>query len=331
MYYNLNWDITIGRYRLALLDSVEIHKSADLLAATAEIKLPGSVYNKALKIEVDHSASSGQRIKRGDEVVIRLGYENDPKKLKEEFRGYLLNINTDDGSITLNCEDDLFLMRKSVGDKEFVKATIKTIAQYLLDEINAGIKLNISYEETTPIYDKFVIHQATAYDVLKKLKDETKFEIYLNAGELHIHPPMVYKTGDVSYSFQQNIESSDLKYKRAEDKNIEVNIEYTDKNGQKKTESYGRAGGDKITRSVGGMSASGAKEMAKIEYDSQMYDGYEGSITGWLIPFCAVGYSAKIKDEDYQYKDGTYYVKSVTISAGSDGGVRKVELGKRLL
>lgn len=316
MYYKLDWNITIGRYRLAMLDNVEIHKSADLLAATAVIKLPGAVYNKALKVD--------GKIKRGDAVVVKLGYA---EPLQEEFRGYLLNISTDDGSITLNCEDDLFLLRKSIPDKEFLKTTVQDIAQYLIDETGTNITVDCSL---TIDYDKFVIHQATAYDVLKKLKEETKGEIYLSDGVLNIHPPMLHKTGDVSYSFQVNIEKSDLKYKRKEDKQLQVIVENVGADGQKKTTVSGTTGGDKITIQGNGLSDRAMKILADNEYSRQMYDGYEGGITGWLIPFCAVGYSAKIKDEDYEYKDGAYYVSAVTTSMGSGGGVRRVEMGRRL-
>ena len=121
MYYNLDWHITIGKYRLAMLDTVEIHKSVELLADTCVIKLPGSVYNHALKIEDEQGKD---RIKRGDVIVVKLGYDN---KLKEEFRGYVLNLSTDDDSVVINCEDDLFLLRKKVKDKEFLKTNVKTI------------------------------------------------------------------------------------------------------------------------------------------------------------------------------------------------------------
>lgn len=321
MYYNLDWHITIDKYRLGMLDSVEIHKSVDLLADTCEIKLPGSVYNKALKIEDENGKP---RIKRGDVVTVQLGYSGN---LKEEFKGYLLNVGTDDGSITINCENDLFLLRKSVRDKEFKKVTVKQIAQYLIDQLGLSMKLNCTL---TIDYDKFVIHQATAYDVLKKLKEETKGNIYLRDGELQIHPPYIQKTGDVTYSFQVNIESSDLKYKNAEDKVMQIVVENVGADGKKKTETFGTTGGDKITITGNGLSDDSMKILAENEYKRQMYDGYEGGITGWLIPFVEPGYSAKVLDEDYEYKEGTYYVTAVTTTVSSGGGVRKVQLGRKL-
>lgn len=47
----MGYDITVGRYKVGMLDSVEIHKSVELLADTAEITLPGAQYNAALEVE----------------------------------------------------------------------------------------------------------------------------------------------------------------------------------------------------------------------------------------------------------------------------------------
>lgn len=322
MFFDINWHITIGRYRLAMLEEVEIHKSIDLLADTCTIKVPGSVYNKALRVEDE---SGRDKIVRGDTVLVKLGYGSE---LREEFRGYLLSLSTDDGSITMQCENDLFLMRKAVRDKEFVKKTVRQIAQYLVDETGVLLQVNCTL---TIDYDKFVIHNATAYDVLKKLQEETKGNIYIREGELHIHPPYVEHHGRVSYSFQQNIEKSDLKYRKAQDKSIQVVVENTGADGKVKTVTAGTTGGDKITISGAGLSEAAMKQLANNEYTRNLYDGYEGSITGWLVPHCDKGFSCKIVDEDYEYKDGVYFVNAVTTTvSGTGGGERKVQLGKKL-
>lgn len=306
----------IGTWRLMLIDSVEIHKSVDLLADTCEIVLPASVYNYALKVE--------DKIAPGDRVVVQLGYDD----LKKEFEGYLQRIDTDDGSLILNCEDDLYLLRKSVKDKEFKKTSIKEIIQYVIDQTGAGLQLNCTL---TINYDKFVITRAEGYDVLKKLQDETKGNIYIKDGVLNVHPLYTEEHGYVSYSFQQNIESADLKYRRKKDRKVEVIVTTTDAKGKKVEVRYGDMGGEKKTIDAPGMNKESMQQKAKDEHRLRSYDGYEGSITGWLIPFVEPGYSCQLKDEDYSYKDGSYYVTGVTTSIdGSKGGQRKVQLGVRL-
>ena len=60
------------------------------------------------------------------------------------------------------------------------------------------------------------------------------------------------------------------------------------------------------------------------------FDGYDGSITTWLVPFVIPGDSANLHDADYDYKDGRYFVRAVKTEFSSSGGTREVELGFRL-
>ena len=310
------YDIQIGNdYKLGLLESVEIHKSVDLLADTAVIKVPGAVYNQALDIE--------DKVKVGDRVTIKLGYDNPVT----EFEGYLQRIDTDDGFLTFNCEDGIFLMRKPVPDKQFNKTTVKEIAEYCLSEI--GMKdLNCSCDVS---YEKFVIKNANAYDVLKKIQDDTKANIYMKGTQLNIHPPYIEKGGDVYYDFAKNIESSDLKYRNKDDRRFEVTVEGVGLDGKKQTVNVGVTGGEKRTVIVSSpMSPDDLRKRGEAEMKYLTYDGYEGSITGWMIPFVEPTYSAHIHDREYEYKNGSYYVVSVTTVFSENGGSRKVALGIKL-
>lgn len=310
------YDIQIGNYKLGLLESVEIHKSVDLLADTAIVVVPGVVYNQSLDIE--------EKVKVGDPVVIRLGYDDN---LVTEFEGYLQRIDTDDNSLAFNCEDAIYLTRKPVKDKQFNKTTVKEIVEYCLSQI--GMKgLDCTYNIT---YEKFVIKNANAYDVLKKLQDDTKANIYMKGGELNIHPAYVEKGGDVYFDFAINIEESDLKYRSKNDRNYEITVEGITLDGKKKTVTVGTTGGEKRTVKVFNvMSDTALKQRGLEEMKYLVYDGYEGSITGWLIPFVEPTYSAHIYDKEYEYKTGSYYVVSVTTTFDENGGVRKVELGRKL-
>lgn len=316
MYFNMDWQINIGKYQLALLAGCTIHKSVELLADTCVIELPAASENQALRIE--------EQLKRGDKVTVQLGYDG---QLNKEFEGYLLNIATDDGTLIINCEDKLFLFRKQVKDKEFKNSSVKAIAQYLIDEIGIDIDLNCSLPLS---YEKFVISKATAYDVLKKLQDETKGNIYIVNDALQIHHPYSEKTGDVKYSFQENIEECNLKYVRKEDKRIEIVINKTSKDGKKKEFRYGTSGGQIVPLDGNGLDDESCLEKAKNEYANRWFDGYEGDITTWLIPNVEPAFTATLPDEDYEYKDGKYYVSAVTTTFNESGAERKVQLGIKL-
>ena len=317
--FNMTFDIQVGKYKLGLLSSVEVRKSVDLLAGTCTIILPGTVHNRALRIE--------DEIKRGDPVTVKFGYD-DIANNKPEFEGYLQEIATDDGSITLKCEDALYLTRKSVKDTVFNAVGLKKIAEYVCSEIGGTLSVNCTYDFR---YDKFTIHNATGFDVLKKLQEETKANIYIKDNVLHIHPAYIEKFGEVKYDFARNIEKSDLQYRRAEDRKYQVNVEGIDADGKRVSVTLGSTGGDRRSVKIYGVFD---KEMLKRRGEEELkylvFDGYEGSITTWLIPYVEPGYSAKIRDAEYEYKDGTYYVVSVTTIFDENGGTRKVELGRKL-
>ena len=319
--YDMNWSIRFKTddktYRLGLLESCEINCDVDNLADTATIVLPEGVLNQVFNLE--------ENIKRGSEVIIQLGYNDD---LKTEFTGYVQRI-TNDGSLIIHCEDSLFLFRVAVPDKEFKNVTLKQIAEYLVQNVDPSFTVNCDYGIT---YEKFIIHQATAFDVLKKLQDETKGNIYFDNENkvLHIHPAYTEIGSKVNYSFHVNIENSSLEYKQKEDKKVEITIESTDSKGKVKSVTVGTTGGDKTTLKVGAMNEADMKKVAESALQKQMYDGYDGSFDGWLIPVVKPTDSAHVEDVDYPYKTGSYYVKAVTTKFSSSGGVRTVKLGIRL-
>lgn len=319
--FNMTWQIkftTDGRiYELRTLESCEIECSVDNLADKAKIILPEAVINRVLQIE--------NKIKRGSKVLIKLGYDN---KLVNEFEGYVEKI-TNDGSLVIHCEDSLFLFRVSVPNVQLKPTSVKKIAEYLIAHIDKTYKLSCDY---TINYEKFTIHQATGYDVLKKLQEETKANIYFDtqAKVLHIHPPYIEKGGSVVYAMSRNIEKSSLEYKQAIDKKIEVTVESTDTKGKMKSITVGTTGGDKQTFKVGPMSELDMRTVAKAALLRGSYDGYEGSFDSWLTPYVSPSYSAKIVDHDYPYKIGWYYVVSVKTTFSASGGVRTITPGIKL-
>ncbi len=320
--FNINWDVTFKTkaeaYGLGLVASIDIECSVDNLADTAIITLPASVMNQVLKIQ--------DKIGRSDEVIIKLGYDNN---LVTEFSGYIQDIVTNDSSLKIVCEDALFLFRVKVKDIELKPTSLAKIAQYVINQINPSYKLVCDYDIA---YEKFVIHQATGFDVLKKLAEETKANIYFNTEkkELHIHAPYLEKGGEVIYSMQDNIEKSSLEYKKAIDRKVEVTVESTNIKGKVESYTTGTTGGDKVTLKVGSVNPADLPKIANAELIRRSADMYEGSIDTWLVPFVQPTFTAKIKDEDYPDKDGKYYVTGVSTSVSESGGKRTVKFGVKV-
>lgn len=315
--YTLDFEVKIGEFYLGMVDSITIHKSVELLADTCEIVLPAARLNKALEVE--------EQIKRGDEVSVSIGYKE--VGIKEEFKGYLQRISTDGGSIKLFCEDDLFQFRKDLPNEELKKISLSDLLLKVVKGIGKNYKVNCSY---TWVYDKFVIRDATGYDVLKKVQEECGADIYLKDGVLHIHPPGEVVGKERFYDFAVNIEEAELSFKRAEDKKVKVVVKAIMPDGKVKEIEVGSTGGEKVEVKCHASDTASMKARGEAEVKRRTFDGYDGSITTWLIPECNPGDTASIHDGDYTYKDGTYFVRSVTTEFSEGGGKRKVELGYRL-
>ncbi|MBS1535308.1 MAG: hypothetical protein JST78_09540 [Bacteroidetes bacterium] len=320
--FDINWKIKFKTdgvaYLLQTVEEVNIEASVDNLADIAVITLPDAVMNQVLDLQ--------GKVKRGSEVLIQLGYDGE---LKTEFVGYVKDITTNDSSLKINCEDALFLFRKTVKNVQLKPTSVKKIAQLLVSQIDPTFVVKCDYDIN---YEKFIIHQATGFDVLKKIAEETKANIYFNTErkELHIHPPYIEKGGEVVYSMQVNIENSSLEYKKAEDRKVEVTVESTNLKGKIESYTTGTTGGDKVTLKLGCVSKIDLKKIADAELIRRSADMYEGTFDGWLIPTVKPTFSAKIIDDDYPDKTGVYYVVSVTTNMSASGIKRTIKPGVKL-
>ena len=311
------YDITIGSYHIGMLDTVELHRSVELLADTCKIVLPGAEYNKAIGVE--------DKLKRGDKASVKFGYVE--TGIVEEFSGYLQTVSTDGGSITLTLEDALYTLRKAIPDATLKAVSLERLLLHVLKAAGSSLQLDCSYTWT---YEKFVIAGATAYDVLKKVQEECAADIYIQGNTLHVHAVGEKVGVERKYDFAVNVEECDLTYRQAADKKYKVKVKATNPDGSIKEVEVGATGGDQIEITCPTADAASMKLRGEMELKRRSFDGYEGSITTWLIPECLPGDSATLHDDDYSQKDGTYLVTSVTTTFGKEGGKRKIDLGYRL-
>lgn len=315
---NMNYDIQLGKYKVAHLLSCEVRKSAGKLSDTATIKLTGMAYGKALAVE--------SKIKRGDEVNIRLGYN---ENLQQEFQGFISSITTDN-TIVIECEDGMFLMRKPVSNKQYKQIEAAAVVEDVAGQIG-GFSVVKGAGVSDVKYDKFTISNATAYEVFEKIKSDTGLHIFVKGKTLHIHLKYTYKEGEVTFDFSHNVESSTLKYISAPDKKVQVEAVGIDRANKKTAVVVGTAGGDKITVHRYNISDRAALQAIALEEEKKhRYTGYEGDLTTWLFPYCTYGYSATVRDTDYPNRQGTYYVEAVTTAFSSGGGKRKTTLAVQL-
>jgi hypothetical protein len=313
--YRLNWDITIGSYKVKTLTEVKITTSVLNLSDTATITMPGQYLNTWRKIE--------DKVHVGDAVTIKLGYDNN---LETEFTGYLKRISRDNNSLVLECEDALWLTNKMVADMEYKSISLKELLTGILAQVDPEMTVECDYDFT---YEKMVVFKSTALDVLKKVHEDTKANIWFEGKTLHVHPVYQQAKGDklVIYDTEVNVQSNELKWKDATDKRVMVEVKYIDSDGTLSTKQYGVNGGEKVTRYVNATDSDLVKA-AENEYNLWNYSGYEGSLTGWLVPVVKAGGSVRLRDKERP--EGVYYVTGVEIEFGRNGAKRKVTLGRKL-
>lgn len=315
--FTMKFDIEVGDYKLGMVEKVEIIRSVEQLADSAVVTLPAAEYNIALDVE--------QKIHRGDKIVINLGY--DEIGMVQEFVGWVQRVGTDNGAITLECEDDLYLFRKALTDRQFTNVSLKSLLELVVEGVGGGFSIDCSYSWT---YEKFVINNATGYDVLRKIQEECGADIYIQEKTLHVHAPGEKVGNTIYYDFFQNVQDCDLTYRRTEDRRVRVVVKALLPDGKVKQREYGTTGGDKVVVKCASSDDESMKLRGESEHKRLTFDGYDGNIVTWLVPYIKPGDKAVLHDKDYDYKDGSYFVRAVSTEFSADGGKRTVELGYRL-
>jgi transcriptional regulator of acetoin/glycerol metabolism len=92
--FTMRFDITVGDWRLGMVEKVEVRRSVEQLSDTATITLPAMVEGKALQVEGKLRDYPSENVP----VTIRLGYNG---SLETEFEGFLKTVATDGGNLTL--------------------------------------------------------------------------------------------------------------------------------------------------------------------------------------------------------------------------------------
>ena len=318
--YVLTSYITIGKYNFKEITNVEIERTSRLLIDVAKIEMPLS-----FTLENKQRLTTEKAIKRGDKVLIKLGYNGE---LQEEFSGFVSKIKADKNKVIIQCEDNGFLLRKNINNKAFGKTTLKEILQYVANECSVELNENI----VDINFEKFVLRNVTGLQVLKKLKENYGLTAFFDYhGKLFVGLTYTYKTGQVVYDLQRNIIKSNLEFKNEADIRIKIRAISILKNNSRIEVELGDEDGELRTLYFYNItSEKELKELAKEQIKQLKYTGYRGNITAFGLPIAKFGMTAKIKDSNYPQREGLYYVESVKIRFGQNGFRRIIELGPKL-
>lgn len=326
--YILNGLIQIGNEKKGFLafnaiHEVEITKGVEEMSDTAVIKLPTNFKIR----QTNEQKFTEEVINVGDKVTIMLAYQGQYSGM--EFSGYVKKVSPKI-PLEIHCEDSMWLLRRKNITKSWEKTTLKEILQEVVKD--TPIKLDINHIPNINL-DKWIIKNANGCQVLESIKKQLCMTVFLNdEGKLYCGLQQLTNIGQsVVYDLNYNLVENNLEFKAKDDRRIKVKYKYKGKDNKEKSVEVGDADGEQREFYTSVISdEKKLTEMATAEIEKLKYDGFDGDVTSFLIPFATRGMKAIIKDKDHKNRESNYFIKKVVTTFGTGGARRKVTISNKL-
>ena len=280
--------VEIGSYIFNQVNEIEITKSVEELSDTAVIKLP-----TRFKVRQNGEQKfTEDAIKVGDKVTITLGYEG--KYSGVEFTGFVKKISPKI-PLEIHCEDALWVLRRKNITRSWEKTTMKEI----LTEVVKDTPVQLADNIPSVNLDKWIIKNANGAQVLESLKKDLLMTAFINdEGKLYCGLQQLTNVGQtVVYDLNYNLVENNLEFKSKEERKIKIKYTYIDKENKRKSIEVGDPDGEQREYNTSVISdLNKLEEMAKAELEKLKYDGFEGDVTSFLIPYATRGMKAKLLD-----------------------------------
>lgn len=312
----------IGGFIFNAVNDIEITKSVEDMGDTAIIKLP-----TRFKVKQNGERKyTEDAIKVGDSVRITLGYEG--KYSGVEFTGYVKKISPKI-PLEIHCEDAIWLLRRKSITKTWESTTMKEVLQ----EVVKDTPIQLASEIQDIKLDKWIIRNANGAQVLESFKKDLLMSVFItDDGKLYCGLQQLTNIGQtVVYDLNFNLVDNSLEFKSKEDRKIKIKYTYIDAKNQRQSIEVGDPDGEQREYHTSVISdMKKLEEMAKAEIVKLKYDGFDGDVTSFLIPFATRGMKAKFIDSEHPNREGNYFIKKVVTTFGTGGARRKVTIGNRL-
>lgn len=318
----LEGKLDIGKYVFHSFNEVEITKSIEEMADTAIIKFPTK-----FKVKQDNSQQfTEEAIKVGDKVKITLGYSK--KYSGTEFVGFVKKVSPKI-PLEIHCEDAMWQLRRNNITKSWNNTTMKEI----LKEVVKGTLVELADNIPDVILDKWIIKNANGAQVLESFKKDLLMSVYINDdGKLYCGLQQLNNIGQsVVYDLNYNLVENNLEFKTKDERKLKIKYTYIGKDNKRKSIEVGDPEGECRTYHTSVISdESKLTEMAEAEIEKLKYDGFDGDVVSFLIPYATRGMKAIIKDKEHSNREGSYLIKKVITTFGMSGARRKVTIGNKL-
>lgn len=327
----LDTTIQIGNYSFKSIHEVEITKSVEELGDTAVIKLPTKFKVK----QSDEEKFTEEALKVGDPVTVTLGYEG--KYSGVEFVGYVSKISPRT-PLEIHCEDAIWLLRRKNINKSWTKnTTLKEVLQEVVKDSGVPDKNipDVQLAETTTDIElnKWIIKNANGAQVLQKIKQELLMSVFINdEGKLYVGLQQGTNIDQVvKYDLNYNLVENNLEFRTKEERLVKVRYIYKDAENKEDVVEVGDPEGENHDYYTSTIASKTERELlAKEEIEKLKYDGYDGDVVSFLLPYATRGMKAEVIDIEHPNRKGTYFIKKVAITFGTGGGRRTITLGGKL-
>ena len=312
----------IGNYNFESIHDVEITKSVEELSDTAVIKLPS-------KFKVRQNGEllfTEDAIKVGDKVVITLGYQD--KYSGVEFTGYVKKVSPKI-PVEIHCEDAIWLLRRKSITKSFENTTMKEILKEVVKDTPIELADNIPDIKL----EKWILRGANGAQVLESFKKDLLMTSFIDDdGKLYCGLQQLTNVGQtVVYDLNYNLVENNLDYKSKEDRKIKIKYTYIDKANKRQSIEVGDPDGEERTYHTSVISdMKKLEEMAKVELEKLKFDGYDGEVKTFLIPYATRGMKAKLLNSEKPKQEGNYFIKKVVTTLSLSGARRSVSISNKL-
>lgn len=311
-------EITVGGKRFEGIHEVKIKRSIHTPGATATLSVPVTAVLRQAG-EAPAYTQTAQAVAVGDAVEIRLGYNG---RLSTEFRGYVKEIKVQT-PLQLVCEDAFYLSRQR---------TVTLEGRTTLEEVLRASGLDVASAMPLKL-DAFPVDHKPAAWALGRLQSDYGLSIWFDTeGRVYADEPEKVAVGEVRYRLRSNVVKDDqLTFRRAAERKLKIRAVSTLRDGSRLEAVAGPDEGTEKKLTFNDVTDERElRALAVAELRRQSYDGYTGKITAFLEPYAAPCMVARIEDEEYPQRAGSYLIESVETTYSASGARRMVEIGMKL-
>lgn len=313
--------IIIANWEFTALNECVVVEDTTTLTDTCTLTLPHNI-----KWEGYVSTNNKSPIKRGDKVVVKLGYDDKPIT---RFTGYVRSVDAKT-PVTIKCEDGMFLLKREKAEpKAFKNASLKEVVMHLLKGTNIDFKL---IDDNIKV-GNWRITKANVSEELQELKEKMMLSSYFRMidDKNVLYIGLAYPLDNrkkLRFKHAKNIITESFEYRNKEDIKVKVEAQSFDKKHKKTTYEIGDKDGELIKIRIDGLTENELEKYAKQVIERYKKSGFKGSFETFGVPEVSKCDMVDITASDGNR--GTYLVKKNEIKFGVNGYRQNIELGNAI-